>query len=191
MTRQGKKIAIILGVIIAVTLSAGLDYSPKQRIKTAAHEIAETARESGLAETDAIIQSASNIWWEAHERESYTQEDLRILATVIYYEAPNCTDRHQQLVAQVILNRVGDPRFPDTVRGVVEQPGQYASWYTSALPEIPERYYDNARAALEGRVECPSNVIYQSQYAGLGTGVYESIYVNTGWYASTTYFCYG
>lgn len=144
----------------------------------------------GLAEDSAIIKEASVLWYAE-------TEECRILANVIAHEAPYCTDRHQQLVAQVVLNRVGDGRFPDTVKSVVEQEGQYHPSYTRNLPEYANcsvevrRCFANAIAALNGEVECPKDVIFQSQYISLGAGTYERITVDTGAYRSTTYFNYG
>lgn len=121
---------------------------------------------------------------------SYTDEDLYCLANLIYYEARGCSDRHQQLVAQVCVNRSKDSRFPDTIKECIEQPGQYAAWYTTANPPLEQRFIDNARAALEGKVDCPSNVIFQAEFKQ-GTGVFEISEVDTGYWSSTTYFCYG
>lgn len=54
-----------------------------------------------------------------HERE--------LLACVIYQETggdKHCDDCRRR-VADVALNRVADPRFPDTLWGVLTEPGQY------------------------------------------------------------------
>jgi len=61
-------------------------------------------------------------------------EELYLLAKIIYAEAGSdwLTDEHQRLVGSVLLNRVASPEFPNTIREVVEQPGQYYgtnSWY--------------------------------------------------------------
>lgn len=180
----------------------------QQRRKDAAHEIAEQARALGLPEDDAIIVRAKELWYEAantpvieeeeevmeeqpaEEVPTYTDEDLYCLANLIYYEARGCSDRHQQLVAQVCINRSKDSRFPDTIKECIEQPGQYAAWYTTANPPLEQRHIDNARAALEGNVDCPSDVIFQAEFKQ-GTGVYEVSKVDTGYYQSTTYFCHG
>ena len=55
----------------------------------------------------------------------YTQEDIDILAAVMYGEEyPN---RYEMMLAgSVVLNRVKDPQFPDTIKAVVYQfDGQY------------------------------------------------------------------
>ena len=47
--------------------------------------------------------------------------DLDCLTDAVYYEARGETQRGQQAVATVVLNRVKNPRFPKTVCGVVFQ----------------------------------------------------------------------
>src|ERR671914_1597842 len=46
---------------------------------------------------------------------------LECLTQAIYYEARNQSDDGQRAVAQVVLNRVRHPAYPDTVCGVVFQ----------------------------------------------------------------------
>lgn len=123
------------------------------------------------------------------------QDEWDLLAAVIYYEAgsDDCTDRHQQLVAQVVLNRVASGEFPNTVYDVITQnyPAVQYSYYNRILDianntdKIPERCYDNALSALLGEVECPSNIVWQANFKQ-GSGIYE---IHKTSY-STTYFCY-
>ncbi|WP_313353227.1 cell wall hydrolase [Paracoccus sp. (in: a-proteobacteria)] len=51
--------------------------------------------------------------------------DLQCLAEALYFEARGEGVQGQQAVAEVILNRVDHPRFPQTVCGVVNQRGQF------------------------------------------------------------------
>jgi len=55
--------------------------------------------------------------------EKISNDDLLYLAKIIENEAGSnwCTDDHQRAVASVVLNRVNDARFPDTVYGVISQ----------------------------------------------------------------------
>lgn len=162
--------------------------------KNQAHEIAELARQMGLPEDDPIIVRAQELWWEA---DADFQTDRDIIATVVYNEAwGGCTDRHRELVAAVVVNRVNSTQFPNTVYDVVVQPGQYHKAY--ATPG--SRYWNAARAdptswaecqrvaakALNGEVECPTNVFYQAE-GTQGSGTYETAATSY----STTYFCYG
>jgi spore germination cell wall hydrolase CwlJ-like protein len=52
---------------------------------------------------------------------------LQCLASAIYYEAASQSDDGQRAVAQVVLNRVMHPAFPDTVCGVVYQGSERAT----------------------------------------------------------------
>lgn len=123
-------------------------------------------------------------WW--------TDYDLDLLAAVIYYEAGSdeCTDRHQQLVAQVVINRKNSSEFPDTIYDIITQRNQYSTCdnvLSSAGNKdlIPQRCYDNAIEVLNGNVECPDNVVWQANFLQ-GSGVYEEIYTSY----SVSYFCY-
>ena len=123
---------------------------------------------------------------------SFTHEDLELLAKVIYCEANGCSDRHQQLVAQVVLNRVKSNEFPNTIYDVVYQgqDGKEAIQYSCVNnkywgDEIPNRCYVNALMALLGYVDCPDDVIYQANFKQ-GSSVYEKIETSY----SITYFCY-
>ena len=52
------------------------------------------------------------------------------LAMNVYHEAKNQPFEGQVAVAQVVLNRVEDKRFPNTICEVVEQGPVYESWKT-------------------------------------------------------------
>jgi hypothetical protein len=52
---------------------------------------------------------------------------LQCLASAVYYEAASESTEGQRAVAQVVLNRVMHPAFPDTVCGVVYQGSERAS----------------------------------------------------------------
>lgn len=58
-------------------------------------------------------------------------EDVRCLATAVYFESKGEPIEGQLAVAQVILNRVESGRFASSVCGVVRQPGQFTFAYRS------------------------------------------------------------
>jgi spore germination cell wall hydrolase CwlJ-like protein len=74
-------------------------------------------------------------------RKRYLREKT-CLATALYFEARSEGVRGQQAVAQVILNRVKDPRFPNTICGVVYQGAERRnscqfSFACDGKPDIP------------------------------------------------------
>lgn len=87
----------------------------------------------------------------------------RCLTQAIYYEAATESDSGKAAVAQVILNRMRHPAYPNTVCGVVYQgssrPGcQFSfacdgSMRRAPVPALWRRANEIARAALAGHVE--------------------------------------
>ncbi len=113
---------------------------------------------------------------------AYTDEDLSILAHVIAGEAQGYSDQEQQFVASVVMNRVSSGAYPNTVREVVFQKGQYAcTWDGNFYREPTAANWENARIILEKGSILPGNVVYQSMHKQ-GKGVY----VKT----SRHYYCY-
>ena len=127
---------------------------------------------------------------EADQKPAYTQEDLDLLSRIIYAEA-GCTwipDWVQRMVGSVVLNRVASPYYPDTIREVIYQPGQYAPTWDGSIYKTPDaRTIANAKYLLENGSVCPANVIGQNSII-TGSGVYTSYYDSI--LGTTTYFCY-
>lgn len=57
--------------------------------------------------------------------EVYDPTDLKWLSHIIHAEAGNQSLEGQICVGNVVLNRVADERFPDTVQGVIFSPNQF------------------------------------------------------------------
>ena len=62
----------------------------------------------------------------AARRISYSQSDYQVLLKIVQAEAGICDERGRILVANVIMNRVRDKRFPNSVTEVVYQRGQFS-----------------------------------------------------------------
>ena len=90
-------------------------------------------------------------------------EQVELLACAIYQEAGSdyIADETRYMVGDVILNRVADSRFPDTLAEVLTQQGQYGrfSWTGVCWPErasypgeaaAVQRAHDTAEALLSG-----------------------------------------
>lgn len=56
-------------------------------------------------------------------------DDVRCLATAVYFESKGEPIEGQLAVAQVIVNRLESGRFASTICGVVRQPGQFTFAY--------------------------------------------------------------
>ena len=117
-------------------------------------------------------------------------EDLQLLSKVIYQEAGSnwLSETWKMSVGEVVLNRVASGEFPNTVREVVMQPGQYGGntrYFRNLQPsrlcaEIALRLLCGERVLNE-----PS-VVFQSN-GTLGSGVFKKLTDST---LGTTYLCY-
>ena len=126
---------------------------------------------------------------------TYTDEELEILALIVYQEAgeDRVSDDTRRLVAQVFLNRVNDSRFPDSFYEVATAERQYGRLYWTGIvwPErassqaeahAVERAYKIAQEVLESdEPVCPEDVIFQAEF------VQGDIYAEQ----DGMYFCFG
>lgn len=74
--------------------------------------------------------------------------ELQCLAVAIHLESRSEPLLGQQLVAKVILNRVKDPSFPDSICKVVFQPKQF-SWYNQGKTEAIGRLLKGSTRGLK------------------------------------------
>lgn len=127
---------------------------------------------------------------DGYQNLAYTDEDLDLLARIINAEA-GCDwipDWVQQMVGSVVINRVNSQYFPNTIREVIYQPGQYGPVYNGMINYTPsQRVIENARYVLENGSTCPANVTGQNGEVS-GGGVYTSYYDSI--LGTTIYFCY-
>ena len=57
----------------------------------------------------------------------YTADDMVMIGKVVQHEAGNQSELGKRLVIDTIMNRVESDRFPNTVKDVLNQPGQYCN----------------------------------------------------------------
>lgn len=80
-----------------------------------------------------------------------TSGDLYLLAQAVHAEARGEPYTGMVAVAAVILNRVDSPRFPNTIAGVIYQPGAFSSVSDGSINLAPnEQSMRAARDAMNG-----------------------------------------
>lgn len=139
---------------------------PNHDVHEPVENIVETVEES-LVHSDPIPDK------------TYTDEELEILALIVYQEAGGdiVSDDTRRLVAQVFLNRVNDSRFPDSFYEVATEERQYGRLYWTGIvwpdrassqeeAHAVERAYKIAQEVLESNEPvCPEGVIFQAEFA--------------------------
>lgn len=89
-----------------------------------------------------------------------TESNVYLLARIISAEARGETYTGQVAVGAVILNRIEHPSFPDTLSGVIYQPGAFTAITDGQFNEaIADSAYSAARDALNG-VDPSGGAIY-------------------------------
>ena len=194
-----KKLKILLILLVVVCLAAPMSvYAFVSKNLNNANEfiqevedklsIAQENNEELIANIDElnneliiaqdIIEDLALKLTKYEEPKSYTDEDVMLLAKVMYHENgcdwfPNII---QLITGSVVLNRIKDDYYPDTLYGVVYDPGQYVcAWNGSFNIEPNERALENAKFLLEYGSIIPENVVYQSG-APQGSGTYFEFY---------------
>ena len=90
---------------------------------------------------------------------SITDEEIEMLKYIVEQETRGGSYRHKCIVTNVVLNRVKDSRFPNTVRGVLLQKNQFSStWNYYQKRNKPDEKTENAvNAVLNGKERDESN----------------------------------
>ena len=121
------------------------------------------------------------------ETETETDNDLYILSHIISAEAGNCSEDMMIAVGSVVLNRVKDERFPDSIEEVVFQPGQYSpTWNGTYYNEPTDEAVEVAEMLLTDGSQIDESVVWQAEFVQ-GVGIYEVI--DSPW-GTKMYFCY-
>lgn len=104
----------------------------------------------------------------------YSEEELEMLACVIYQEAGGdaCCDNCRMRVGDVVLNRVADERFPDTMYEVLTQEKQYGRYHWTGIV-WPER----AALPEEAHAVVRAYVIAEKLLTGQHSSLYDNGYI--------------
>jgi hypothetical protein len=173
---------VLIGVLICSTVTGDADVAeteePVATIEASAP--ADPVEEAIVPEElpEAPAEPAAPV--EPETPAPYSEQELEMLALVIYQEAGGdaCSDECRQMVGEVVLNRVADCRYPDTIYEVLTQYGQYGRLHWTGLvwparADLPgeahavERAWHIAADLLPGRVErlLPEDVVFQAEFA--------------------------
>lgn len=94
-----------------------------------------------------------------------TEEELNLLARMIWVEAQGEPFEGQQAVAEVVLNRLAADNFPDTLKDVIYADEQFGSTPYLAEAETTQTQYEAIERALNGPYILPMDVVFFAQYA--------------------------
>ena len=125
--------ALILAVLFAVSMITGGSLAEVTVEEGQAFTLTATSPPPAPAETPLAEATVP-------ENEPYEPDALEVeaLARMLYGEARGVASTMEKAACVwCVLNRVDDPRFPDTVLEVLEAPYQFAG-YNASYPVLPE-----------------------------------------------------
>ncbi|WP_082594868.1 cell wall hydrolase [Sphingomonas sp. Root710] len=152
-------------IIAAATGAMGFAAIPTSE-PTLAYEMTAQITADDRVVDDGIDQV---MFKEAVASSSQLDKQLECMAKVVMHEAANQPRSGQLAVAQLIMNRVGQDRFGESVCEVVNQPGQFfrtASYNPSRTSARWATAVEVSRQAMAGNAEqvVPGAVFYHAAY---------------------------
>jgi hypothetical protein len=149
--------AILTGLVVTLTGAAGAEPSLNQVIRMEKRALAQLPSDR----IDALLQRPRGAGAISYDRDWL--DDLprakggkhwRCMAEALYFEARGETVKGQFAVAEVIMNRVQSPNFPDTVCDVVHQGTgrKYACQFTYTCDGHKEVIHEHAAFERVGKV---------------------------------------
>lgn len=108
--------------------------------------------------------------------EEIHEDELQMLAILIMAEAGNQDLTGKRLVVDVVLNRVDDSRWPNTITDVINQPYQFSPMtdggFERAAQTVTQECFDAVSMELESRLDYQIHYFCAGGY-GYGEAAYK------------------
>lgn len=120
----------------------------------------------------------------------YDKYDLQCLVENMYFEARNDGYAGMYATTMVVMNRVSDPRYPDTVCGVVHQGPVKESWKTKQTPDKNDAVYFPIRNKCQFSWYCDgkADIMYNEDAVYLATDIAKLVLdISTGVFGDKTF----
>lgn len=104
-----------------------------------------------------------------------SEEDIELLALLAMAEAEGESEEGQRLVIDVVLNRVDDPHFPDTIYEVVYQENQFSGMCGERITRcyVMDELVQLAREELENRTNYDVVFFRTEHYHSYGVPMFQ------------------
>lgn len=152
---------VMVLVLTATSFSTGTEmvsaHESKGTYEPVAVNTIQSVQESDISETVTVIPMvAEEVSVEPEEELAEplaTQEEIELLALCVMAEAEGECEYGQRLVIDVVLNRVDDPHFPDTIYDVIYQKNQFAGMYGDRITRcyVKDELVQLVKEELENR----------------------------------------
>ena len=128
--------------------------TPEAKVQAASGEAeAPEAAESKPATVETTT-GAENRW-----NITLTQEEIDLLAKIVWLESQGEPTEGQEAVVEVVFNRMASEKYPDTLYDVLSQgnPTQFCSWKNRERANPTEKEYTSIHEVLNGNTHILRN----------------------------------
>lgn len=150
-------ISVMLWAAIALGLCAGLSLVFRVQAQVPEVRVIIPERQKTQIHAESLVWVAepeSFMPTEEELEEELYYDSLELLAICVEAEAGNQPLDGKRMVVDVILNRVDDPAWPDTIEGVITEPYAFSSYWDGGMARVwepSEETYLAVRMELEER----------------------------------------
>lgn len=148
----------VIGAVIAFILTITILMSKWEENEEQVQQIVSVKSEEEYApQMPNYYEVVSTEDWIAEE---IAADELELIALCVEAEAGNQNILGKELVAAVILNRVDDKDFPNTITEVITQPKQFTSYWNGAMDRVSpaDSTFRAVEMELQNRIH--KNVFY-------------------------------
>ena len=167
---KGNLISVLIGVALSIPICIGAhkELSDREEPKVEYHELT-VVEPIDVSIEEVEISEVAEATPEPIPTKTYDSIDLIVLCTEA--EAGNQDLEGKRLVVDVILNRVDDPDFPNTVREVITQRNQFETWSNGAIDRVKpsESTIEAVNLELESRLNYEILYFTAGNYGKYGT----------------------
>lgn len=125
-----------------------------EEVQAASEEAEASAAEETSPETVETTVGAENRW-----NITLTQEEIDLLAKIVWLESQGEPTEGQEAVVEVVFNRMASEKYPDTLYDVLGQgnPTQFCSWKNRERANPTEKEYTSIHEVLNGNTHILRN----------------------------------
>lgn len=181
-TKWGTLITLLICLVIVSLVVVGVAYYNGSKAKAEKQPQTQDQAQVEVAEAEVQeVQEPTPYVYVPYSDEYY--EDLDLLAHLIYSEDEENGECAMWYTGSVVLNRVNDPNYPNTLYDVIYQSGQYQVTWNGGLykDEPSDVAYEVAAELMQTGGIIPDEVLYSAEFIQ-HYGVYDKI--------GKTYYCY-
>lgn len=174
---------VMVLVLTATSFSTGTEMVSAHESKSTYEPVAvntiHSVQESDISETVTVIPMvAEEVSVEPEEELAEplaTQEEIELLALCVMAEAEGECEYGQRLVIDVVLNRVDDPHFPDTIYDVIYQKNQFAGMYGDRITRcyVKDELVQLVKEELENRTNEDVVFFRTGHYHSYGVPIFQ------------------